>query len=74
VLSQGCRALGVLALSPENRTRIAAANGIKILVHILQQAQTKIMPGVPSNTNRTLNPCVSELVQEAALVAFANLM
>lgn len=39
VLSQACRALSALALLPQNRTRIAAANGISTLVGLLTAAR-----------------------------------
>ena len=87
VLSQACRALGALALLPENRMRIAAASGVSVLVTLLGKARPPPMTVTANSTDDssyisadTYDPSgkledlrVTESVQEAALAAFTNL-
>ena len=84
VLAQACRALGALALLPQNRTRIAAAGGIGTLVKLLAAARPPPMSNVanPVGTKTLLDGPgiekedlrVTESVQETALAALTNLM
>lgn len=67
VLSLACRALSALALQPENRTRIAEAKGLRVLVNLLRRAWS------PSQV-MDQRPFISESVQEAALAACTNLL
>ena len=79
VLTQACRALGALALLPQNRTRIAAAGGIGALVKLLAAARPPpLASGADaftenSNTERREDLRVTETVQETALAALTNL-
>lgn len=87
MLSQACRALGALALLPENRTRIAAASGISILVKLLGTARPPPLAAASINDDSSCASVdtykdtpgdledlrVTESVQEAALAAFTNL-
>mmetsp|Transcript_2410 Transcript_2410/g.7981 ORF Transcript_2410/g.7981 Transcript_2410/m.7981 type:complete len:623 (-) Transcript_2410:60-1928(-) len=79
VLTQACRALGALALLPQNRTRIAAAGGIGALVKLLAAARPPpLASGADaftdnSNSERREDLRVTETVQETALAALTNL-
>ena len=73
VLSQACRALGALAILPANRARIAAANGVRILVGLLGHGRL-LSPASESISSRSTSHefediRTNELVQEAALAA-----
>lgn len=67
VLSQACRALSALALLPVNRTRIAKANGVAIIVSLLSQVWS---PSADADQKLF----VTELVQECALAACTNIV
>ena len=77
VLSQACRALGALAILPANRARIAAANGVRILVGLLGHGRL-LSPASESISSRSTSHefediRTNELVQEAALAALTNI-
>jgi len=61
-----------LALSPENRTRIAEANGVGAVTALLKQAWAPSPVALASYERQ--GPYVTELVQESALAACTNIM